>query len=108
MSWLTELKLSDSVGVPDSLLEIEGGASEGKQLLTLDQNDTDQPFIKFEGTLSSDVTTNISDLNGAGSVTGPKDELSGEDHWHFRKMFLMRDEAGNGIWFAGYSPHGCC
>ena len=42
----------------------------GTQLLTLDQNDADKPFIDFQGTTGADTTSSISTLTTSGAVQG--------------------------------------
>ncbi|GAG08747.1 unnamed protein product, partial [marine sediment metagenome] len=50
---------------PDARLEVETGAAEGKQAVTIDQNDADQAFIDFQGTSSGDAANNISTWTNA-------------------------------------------
>ena len=58
------LKRSDShVGVntitPDANFEVESTSTDGHQLVTLDQNDSDQAFIDFQGTSGAGTSYSI-------------------------------------------------
>ena len=45
---------------PDGKFEIKTSTTYGKQALAINQDDTDQAFIDFQGSIAADVTTNIS------------------------------------------------
>jgi len=57
---------------PDAMLEIDTPTNLGRAALNLDQDDTNEPFIDFDGTSSSGVGYSISTRNGNGVVEGPK------------------------------------
>lgn len=50
---------ADSVGIgtssPDTKLELQTNSTWGKQALTIDQDDTDQAFIDFQGSVTADA-----------------------------------------------------
>lgn len=73
---------ASNFALPDSRLEIECGSTYGKQALTIDQNDTDQPFIDFQGTsaadVSSSVTTDVDQWTFAGLT---RQEVNGSTVW---------------------------
>ena len=51
-------------------------------VLALDQGDTDQPFIRFDGEESSDQTTSLSTDTSVGSLTGHiRINVKGTDFW---------------------------
>lgn len=58
------------ITTPDARLEIETGATEGKQAVTIDQNDDDQPFIDFQGTAAASAATSISTWTAGNSIQG--------------------------------------
>lgn len=62
---------------------VSGTTSIGKELLTLDQNDDDEPFFRLDGVSSppSDKSANISTGLGTGTVVGPLNSL-----WTASKM----------------------
>ncbi len=86
---------------PNARLEIDGGAAEGKHLLELDQDDDNEPFIKFDGTSAADQTKSISTVNGDGSVEGPKN-FSASAGWAFAGMIRV-DVNGTDYWMPYYS-----
>jgi hypothetical protein len=50
--------------------------------LSLDQDDTDQPFIKFDGTTASDQSKSLSTDTSVGSLTGHiRIDVNGTDYW---------------------------
>jgi len=50
--------------------------------LALDQDDTDEPFIKFDGDSQSDTSGNITTATSVGSLTGYiRVDVSGTDRW---------------------------
>ena len=63
-------------------VEINGGASIGTEILTLDQDDADKPFIDFQGSTGSDTTSSISTLTTSGSPTHHiQIEINGTKAW---------------------------
>lgn len=104
--WTDELKLAAAKGVPASRLEVETGASEGKQAVTIDQNDIDKAFIDYQGSSAADASRNISTMNGDGSVDGPK-SYSSSDGWTYAGMIRVEI---NGVarWMPFYAPDLCC
>lgn len=58
------------VDTPDARLEIETGAAEGKQAVTIDQNDDDQAFIDFQGASAASAANNISTWTAGNSIEG--------------------------------------
>lgn len=55
---------------PDARLEIETGATEGKQAVTIDQNDSDQVFIDFQGTSAANAANSITTWTTGNSIQG--------------------------------------
>ena len=50
--------------------------------LALDQDDTDKPFIKFDGTSNSDQSSSISTDTSVGSITGHiLVDVNGTNYW---------------------------
>jgi hypothetical protein len=67
---------------PDAPLEINSTASLGQQLLTLDQDDTDQPFVDFQGNTGANATASISTFTVAGATAGfIQIEINGTKRW---------------------------
>ena len=64
---VVEVPNTVSLGVntpsPSARVEIEGDADEGQELLYLDQNDSDQPFIDFDGATAGNKTASVSTLD---------------------------------------------
>ncbi len=68
--------------VPASRLEVETIAAEGQQAFTIDQNDVDEAFIDFQGTLAASVVNNISSWSGGNSIQGfIRQEINGAEYW---------------------------
>jgi hypothetical protein len=67
----------------DAMVEINQSNSSGAiACLSLDQDDTDQPFIKFDGTTASDQTSSLSTDTSVGSLTGHiRIDVNGTDFW---------------------------
>jgi hypothetical protein len=93
--------LGFGTGTPAARLEIDGSVTEGQHLLELDQDDNDEPFIKFDGTSAADQTKNISTVNGDGAVEGPKN-FSASAGWAFEGMIRI-DVNGTDYWIPYYS-----
>ena len=81
---------NDRVGVgipsgaaPNGKLEIDQSSTTGAiPVLTLDQGDTDQEFINFQGTSNSDQSSSISTDTSVGSLTGHiRVAVNGTDYW---------------------------
>ena len=67
----------------DASVEINQANSSGAiACLSLDQDDTDQEFIKFEGTSASDQGSSITTDTSVGSLTGHiRVNVNGTDYW---------------------------
>jgi len=67
----------------DASVEINQANSSGAiACLSLDQDDTDQPFIKFDGTTASDQSKSLSTDTSVGSLTGHiRVDINGTDFW---------------------------
>ncbi len=81
---------NDRVGIgipsgaaPNGKLEIDQSSTTGAvPVLTLDQADTDQEFINFQGTSNSDQSSSISTDTSVGSLTGHiRVAVNGTDYW---------------------------
>tara|TARA_R110000765_G_scaffold109702_1_gene200840 strand:- start:25 stop:1026 length:1002 start_codon:yes stop_codon:yes gene_type:complete len=67
----------------DALVEINQSNSSGAiACLSLDQDDTDQEFIKFEGTTATDQSASLTTDTSVGSLTGHiRVNINGTDFW---------------------------
>ena len=67
----------------DAMVEINQSSSSGAiACLSLDQDDTDQGFIKFDGTSASDQSSSITTDTSVGSLTGHvRVNVNGTDYW---------------------------
>ena len=81
---------NDRVGIgipsgaaPGGKLEVDQSSTTGAiPVLTLDQADTDQEFINFQGTSNSDQSSSISTDTSVGSLTGHiRVAVNGTDYW---------------------------
>jgi len=72
---------------PDAQLEIQTASNEGKQAVTIDQEDADQAFIDFQGTEGASTSYNIST----------------QEYSVFQRM-IMIEINGNKYWLKAYSP----
>jgi hypothetical protein len=69
-------------GAPESPLEVNSTTSLGQQLVTLDQDDTDQPFIDFQGNTGANATASISTFTTGGTIQGyVQVEINGTKRW---------------------------
>jgi len=70
-------------GAPGGKLEVNQNSSTGAiACLELDQDDTDQEFIKFDGTSNSDQSSSITTDTSVGSLTGHiRVNVNGTDYW---------------------------
>ena len=60
----------------------QASSSAAIAVLTLDQDDTDQEFIKFDGTSASDQSSSITTDTSVGSLTGHiRVNVNGTDYW---------------------------
>ena len=67
---------------PDTKLHVKGSAGTGVSVIKLEQLDTDEPFIRFEGTTASDQTKSLSTDTSVGSLTGHiRVSINGTDFW---------------------------
>ena len=67
----------------DAMVEINQSNSSGAiACLSLDQDDTDQEFIKFEGTTATDQSSSLTTDTSVGSLTGHiRVNVNGTDFW---------------------------
>ena len=67
----------------DASVEInQANTSAGTACLSLDQDDTDQEFIKFDGTTASDQSSSLTTDTSVGSITGHiRVNINGTDFW---------------------------
>ena len=67
----------------DAMVEINQSNSSGAiACLALDQDDTDKPFIKFDGTSNSDQSSSVSTDTSVGSLTGHiLVDVNGTNYW---------------------------
>ena len=67
----------------DAMVEINQSSTTGAiACLSLDQDDTDQEFIKFDGTSASDQGSSITTDTSVGSLTGHvRVNVNGTDYW---------------------------
>ena len=78
---------TDRVGIgvnaPGAKLEINRNSSSGAiPCLELDQDDADQPFVKFDGSSASDTSANITTDTSIGDLTGYiRVNVAGTDRW---------------------------
>lgn len=56
--------------VPDARFEVSTGAAEGKQAVTIDQNDADQAFIDYQGTSAANADNSITTWTAGNSIQG--------------------------------------
>ena len=67
---------------PATKLHVKGSAGSGISVIKLEQLDADEPFIRFEGTSSSDQTKSLSTDTSVGSLTGHiRVSINGTDFW---------------------------
>jgi len=77
-------KIGFGTSAPTSgFVNIDQASSTGAiAVLTLDQGDADQPFIRFEGETSSDQTKSLSTDTSVGDLTGHiRVNIKGNDFW---------------------------
>jgi len=67
---------------------IETSSTLATEALKITQNDTDEPFIQYAGTITGDATANISIMNGDGIVEGPK-AFGSVPGWQFEGMIRI-------------------
>ena len=67
----------------DASVEInQASTTAGTACLSLDQDDTDQEFIKFDGTTASDQSSSLTTDTSVGSITGHiRVNINGTDFW---------------------------
>lgn len=111
---------SGQVGVnessPDARFEISTGSAEGKQTLTIDQNDADQAFVDFQGTYdnttpvdSGNLSTADANATNAGGISAPTYGTGGTSGWIIRGM-AMQEINGTEYWvpfYERYEPAEC-
>ena len=81
---------------------VQSSDSAALPVLELEQDDSDEPFIEFDGTSAADQTKSISTVNGNGTVTGPKN-FGGTAGWEFVGMVRVSIN-GNDFWMPYYQP----
>jgi len=81
---------------------VQSSGSAALPVLQLQQDDSDEPFIEFDGTSAADQTKSISTANGDGTVTGPKN-FSSTAGWEFVGMVRISIN-GNDFWMPYYQP----
>ena len=60
----------------------QANTTAGTACLSLDQDDTDQEFIKFDGTTASDQSSSLTTDTSVGSITGHiRVNINGTDYW---------------------------
>jgi len=65
-----------------SRFHVETTTTDGQQAVTIDQKDTDQPFIDYRGTSAANTTNSITSYSTPGSVAGHiKIEINGTTYW---------------------------
>lgn len=73
------------IGVQNALarLHIDTRTAEGQEALRIDQDDDNEPFVRFDGTESADLTKNIATgLSGhGGTVKFIRCNIGGTDYW---------------------------
>jgi len=82
------------------LLTISSDAGVGTEILNLDQNDIDKPFISFDGQESANQTDSISNVDGDGAMVGPHTK-STNPGWDFSRMVQV-ELNGSTYWLAAY------
>ncbi len=83
-SWITGASslLGLGTSTPDARLDIFTETTEGKQAVSIHQNDADQAFVDFVGTESADLNNNISSYaTEGGTVEYVKVEFNGTARW---------------------------
>ena len=67
----------------NAMVEINQSSTTGAiSCLSLDQDDTDQPFIHFDGTTASDQSSSLTTDTSVGSLTGHiRVDINGTDFW---------------------------
>lgn len=88
-AWLDSFAIKETTGLvgigtiaPDARCEIETGATEGTQAVTIDQNDIDKAFIDFQGESEAGAAKNISTWTAGNTIQGfVKQEVNGAEVW---------------------------
>jgi hypothetical protein len=76
------LQMGINASAPDARFEVATETDEGKQAITIDQNDADQAFIDFQGTSAASAANNISTLTSGNSIQGfLRQEVNGATVW---------------------------
>ena len=83
-----EMRLQDgklSIGdnfVPLNTLHLKNVTGSALEVMRLDQEDVDEPFIRFEGTTAADQTKSLTTVTGVGSHEGHVlVSINGADKW---------------------------
>lgn len=85
-------------------VEFENDSLSAQTLITLDQNDSDQPYFNFEGCLGTSYCLNMSDINGSGSPTtiNLPNACGCDCGWSFSGMIRIAIQ-GNTYWMPYYA-----
>lgn len=92
---------------PDARFEVETGASEGHQAVTIDQNDIDKSFIDFQGYSEPNQTYNISTAQGYGDYEAPQQQGGADYGWLYEGMLAI-EVNGTKMWIPYYSDESAC
>jgi hypothetical protein len=69
-------------GSASAMLEVESASDVGKEIVVLDQNDSDQPFIDYQGTSAANSLNTISTWSSGNSIQGfIRIEINGVTYW---------------------------
>lgn len=67
---------------PETLFEIQSNSAIGQQMITLDQDDDDQPFVDYQATVGPTATAAITNLTRSGATTHHiQIEINGTKAW---------------------------
>jgi hypothetical protein len=77
---------ADKVGVgessPDVVLHVKNASGVNAPVMKIEQLDTDEPFIRFQGTSDSDTSKSITTETSIGAHTGYiRININGTDRW---------------------------
>lgn len=94
--------VDDGTVLINNSTKITSNSTRAQQALAINQLDTDQAFIDFQGQSSANQTDSISTSQGAGVVVGPKDQDAAEEAWDFSSMIQIEIN-GSTYWMAVYT-----
>ena len=87
----------------DGKTSLESDSALGSAVLSIQQNDADEPFIDYSGTSSATYNDNVSTLVGDGAVDGPKNKNLNPG-WTFANLMIRVNVNGTDYWMPLYSP----